>query len=132
MAASTMAPMAIAMPPRDMMLAVIPIMRIGMNEIITATGMVIIGIAALGIGRAGDGARYWQRDAGPRPAARRFGFGRLGRSGLRHHRDAAGRERSARDRSRESQDQGDRAGIAAGCKTRNRLRPLGADPGIHR
>ena len=49
MAASTSAPMAMAMPPSDMMLAVMPIMRKGMKESRTATGMVIIGMMALGI-----------------------------------------------------------------------------------
>ena len=49
MAASTSAPMAIAMPPSDMMFAVTPIMRKGRNEISTAIGMVSIGIRALGM-----------------------------------------------------------------------------------
>ena len=38
MAASTMAPMAMAMPPSDMMLEVKPIIFIGMKEISTAIG----------------------------------------------------------------------------------------------
>ncbi len=41
--------MAMAMPPSDMMLAVIPISRKGMKEIRTATGMVMIGMMALGM-----------------------------------------------------------------------------------
>ncbi len=48
MAASTMAPTAIAMPPSDMMFEVSPIAFIGMNAMITATGMVMMGIIALG------------------------------------------------------------------------------------
>ena len=49
MAASTMAPMAMAIPPSDMMLAVMPIIRKGMKESRTATGMVITGMMALGM-----------------------------------------------------------------------------------
>ncbi len=41
--------MAMAMPPRDMMLAVTPIMRKGMKESRTAIGMVMIGMRALGM-----------------------------------------------------------------------------------
>ena len=40
--------MAMAMPPSDMMLAVMPSARNGMNEISTATGIVMIGMIALG------------------------------------------------------------------------------------
>ena len=47
--ASTMAPMAMAMPPSDMMLAVMPIPRKGMNAISTAIGIVSIGMSALGM-----------------------------------------------------------------------------------
>ena len=36
------------MPPSDMMFELIPIARIGMNEISTATGIVTIGMMALG------------------------------------------------------------------------------------
>src|SRR5262247_2656029 len=49
MAASTIAPIATAMPPSDMMLAVTRIMSMGMNERIIAMGMVMMGIRALGI-----------------------------------------------------------------------------------
>ena len=48
MAASTIAPMAMAMPPSDMMFDVSPMAFIGMKLMMTATGMVIIGITALG------------------------------------------------------------------------------------
>ena len=48
MEASTSAPMAIAIPPSDMMLAVIPIMRNGMKASSTAIGMVMMGMIALG------------------------------------------------------------------------------------
>ena len=48
MAASTMAPMAIAMPPSDMMLEVTPLSFMGIKETITAVGIVRIGIKALG------------------------------------------------------------------------------------
>ena len=48
MAASTKAPTAMMIPPRDMMLAVTPIILNGMKEISTATGMVITGMMALG------------------------------------------------------------------------------------
>ena len=48
MAASAIAPMAMAMPPRDMMLAVIPIAFKGMKAIRTAMGIVMIGIKELG------------------------------------------------------------------------------------
>ena len=41
--------MAMAIPPRDMMLAVIPSSRKGMKEMRTATGMVITGMRALGM-----------------------------------------------------------------------------------
>ena len=44
-----MAPMAMAIPPRDMMLAVIPMSRKGMKEMRMATGMVISGMRALGM-----------------------------------------------------------------------------------
>ena len=49
MAASTIAPMATAIPPRDMMFAVSPMARMGMNESTTAIGMVKIGMMALGM-----------------------------------------------------------------------------------
>ena len=49
MAASTIAPTAIAMPPSDMMLELIPMACIGMKEISTATGIVTMGISALGM-----------------------------------------------------------------------------------
>ena len=48
MAASTSSPIAMAMPPSDMMLAVMPSIRNGMNDTSTATGMVMTGISALG------------------------------------------------------------------------------------
>ncbi len=48
MAASTMAPTAMAMPPSDMMFALTPISRMGINEITIATGMVSTGMTALG------------------------------------------------------------------------------------
>ena len=41
--------MAMAMPPRDMMLAVIPMSRKGMKESRTTTGMVMMGTMALGM-----------------------------------------------------------------------------------
>ena len=44
-----MAPMAMAMPQSDMMLAVMPIIRKGMNERRMTTGMVISGMRALGM-----------------------------------------------------------------------------------
>ena len=47
-AASTSSPIAIAMPPSDMMFAVIPSARNGMNATRTATGMVMSGMSALG------------------------------------------------------------------------------------
>ncbi len=49
MAASTMAPMAMAMPPSDMMFEVIPRAFMGMKEITIATGMVTMGMIALGM-----------------------------------------------------------------------------------
>ena len=49
MAASTMAPTAMAMPPSDMMFELIPISRMGTNAIITAMGIVRIGMMALGM-----------------------------------------------------------------------------------
>ena len=49
MAASTMAPMAMAIPPSDMMLEVTPVIFMGMKAIRTVMGMVKIGIKALGI-----------------------------------------------------------------------------------
>ncbi len=48
MAASPRAPMAMAMPPSDMMLAVRPMPSKGTKEISTASGMVTIGMIALG------------------------------------------------------------------------------------
>ena len=48
MAASTSSPIAMAMPPSDMMLAVMPSIRNGMNDTSTATGIVMTGISALG------------------------------------------------------------------------------------
>ena len=51
MAASTMAPIPIAIPPSDMMFAVTPIARNGMNMISTAMGIVIIGMRAPLAGR---------------------------------------------------------------------------------
>ena len=47
-AASTSSPIAIAMPPSDMMFADIPNARNGMNATSTATGMVMSGMSALG------------------------------------------------------------------------------------
>ena len=47
-AASTIAPIAMAIPPRDMMFAVKPIACIGMNARTTAIGIVRIGMIALG------------------------------------------------------------------------------------
>ena len=47
-AASTSSPIAIAIPPRDMMFAVIPSMRKGMKDTSTAIGIVIKGTIALG------------------------------------------------------------------------------------
>ena len=44
-----MAPTAIAIPPSDMMFDVRPIIFMGMNAMITATGMVTIGMMALGM-----------------------------------------------------------------------------------
>jgi hypothetical protein len=52
-AASTMAPIATAMPPSDMMLAVSPCPSIGMNDRSTATGSVTMGTSAL---------RAWSRN----------------------------------------------------------------------
>ena len=49
MEASTSAPMAMAMPPNDMMLAEIPMAWKGRNEMSTAMGMVMIGMMALGM-----------------------------------------------------------------------------------
>ena len=49
MAASTIAPTAIAMPPSDMMFELMPIARMGMNEMRIAIGIVRIGITALGM-----------------------------------------------------------------------------------
>ena len=43
-----MAPTAIAMPPSDMMFELIPMACMGTNEISTATGMVTMGMMALG------------------------------------------------------------------------------------
>ncbi len=48
MAASTIAPIAIAMPPSDMMFDVSPMAFIGMNEIMMAIGIVKTGMIALG------------------------------------------------------------------------------------
>ncbi len=48
-AASTSSPIAMAMPPSDMMLAVMPMARNGMNAMSTATGIVMIGMIALGM-----------------------------------------------------------------------------------
>ena len=48
MAASTIAPMAIAMPPSDMMFDVTPVPYIGMKDRMTAIGIVRIGMIALG------------------------------------------------------------------------------------
>ncbi len=48
MDASTNSPKAIATPASDMMLALMPSMRNGMKESSTATGMVMIGMIALG------------------------------------------------------------------------------------
>ena len=48
MAASTIAPTAIAMPPSDMMLELRPSRRIGMNAMATVTGIVMMGMSALG------------------------------------------------------------------------------------
>ena len=47
--ASTSAPIAMAIPPSDMMFADTPNARNGMNEINTATGIVTTGIIALGM-----------------------------------------------------------------------------------
>ena len=47
-AASTNSPIAIAMPPSDMIFAVIPIVRNGMNATSTAIGIVMSGMMALG------------------------------------------------------------------------------------
>ena len=58
------------------------------------------------------GARRGQRDARPRHAPRRGRSGRPGRSRLRHRGHAPGRERAARDRPRQGQAEGDRAGPA--------------------
>ena len=93
------------------------------------------GIAVAGgqrIGRAGPRARCGERDAGSGYAARRCGPRRAGRSGLGHHRDAAGRERAAGDRAGEGEDQGDRARPARRHEDGDCLRPLRADSGIHR
>ena len=49
MAASTRAPTAMTIPPRDMMLAVTPMSRKGMKERRMATGMVMMGMMALGM-----------------------------------------------------------------------------------
>ena len=76
------------------------------------------------LGRAGPGARRGQRDAGSRHAPRHRRSGRQGRSGLRHRGDAAGRERAARDRAREGEAEGDRAGPAGGREDGHGLRPL--------
>ena len=46
-----MAPMAMAMPPKDMMLALTPSQRKGMKAMSTATGIVIMGMRALGMWR---------------------------------------------------------------------------------
>ena len=84
------------------------------------------------VGRPGPGARCRQRDARPRHAARRRRPRRQGRSGLRHRRHAPGRECAARHRPGEGQAEGDRAGPARGRQDRHGLRPLGADPALHR
>ncbi len=49
MAASTSSPIAMAIPPSDMMFALIPSARNGMNATSTATGIVMIGMIALGM-----------------------------------------------------------------------------------
>ena len=49
MAASTMAPMAMAITPKDMMFEVRPVPYIGMKERMTAMGMVTMGMVALGM-----------------------------------------------------------------------------------
>ena len=49
MAASTMAPTAMAMPPSDMMFDETPIIRIGMNAMMMAIGIVKTGMMALGM-----------------------------------------------------------------------------------
>ena len=48
MAASTIAPTAMAMPPSDITFELTPIIRSGMNEMTTAIGIVRIGMTALG------------------------------------------------------------------------------------
>ncbi len=93
------------------------------------------GIAVAGgerIGRAGPRARCGKCDAGPGYAARGGGPEREGGSGLGDHRDAAGRERAARDRAGEGEDQGDRAGPARRHEAGDDVRPQRADSGIDR
>ena len=73
-----------------------------------------------------------QRDGRPGSAAGHRRSGRQRRSGVGHRRDAPGRERGRRDRSRQGAHPPDRAGHAARNGDRPDLRPLGADPPRHR
>ena len=72
--------------------------------------------------------RHRPRDGRPGSAARRGRSGRRRRSGVGDRRDAPGRERGRRDRSRQGAHPPDRAGLAVRDGDRPDLRPLGADP----
>ena len=72
--------------------------------------------------------RHRPRDDRPGSAAGRGGSGRRRRSGVGDRRDAPGRERGRRDRSRQGAHPPDRAGLAVRDGDRPDLRPLGADP----
>ena len=72
--------------------------------------------------------RHRPRDDRPGSAAGRGGPGRRRRSGVGDRRDAPGRERGRRDRSRQGAHPPDRAGLAVRDGDRPDLRPLGADP----
>ena len=70
--------------------------------------------------------------AGPGHPAGRLRPGRGGGGGLRHRRHAPGRERPGRDPTRQGQAQGDRARPPARREGRPHLRPVRADPAVHR
>ena len=70
--------------------------------------------------------------AGPGHPAGRLRPGRDRRGGLRHRGHAPGRERHGRDPARQGQAQGDRARPPARREGRPHLRPVRADPAVHR
>ena len=72
-------------------------------------------------------ARHRPGGARARPPARRVGPRRHGRSGIRHHRHAPGRERPRRHRPGQGAHQADRARPAARALNRPDLRPFGVD-----